>query len=487
MDYPILLRPDDGDAFRGLVRVLVAAGVSPSDVEFVASDAMQPMLLGRPRSVDELIEHFGEPQTVLRIDASFQSALPNVAAHRDSGRWALMYRMVHRMTHGERDLMKIATDDDVHQFYMLEKSVRRDIHKMKAFVRFRKMPIDDATEDHAEEHFVAFHRPDHRIVRLAGPFFARRFSAMRWTILTPDESVTWNGETLDYGPGTLVTGRTIKRGEGVIEVPTGDELEALWRTYYASIFNPARVKIKAMKAEMAVRHWPTLPESSLIDDLIHDSKKRVEDMVAKVEGGRETAAQYLHDSENQTLETLQTIAAACTACPLHADATQVVFGRGPHNASIVLVGEQPGDREDVAGEPFVGPAGQLLDDVLGRVGIDRDDVYITNVVKHFKFVQRGKRRIHQKPNSREIFACRPWLEAELDRVRPERLVCLGATAAQAILGRDFRITQSRGEAFESPWCDHTVATWHPAAVLRNPDDQRRTAMIDEMVADLTFA
>lgn len=187
------------------------------------------------------------------------------------------------------------------------------------------------------------------------------------------------------------------------------------------------------------------------------------------------------------LDSLAEAAQRCTACDLFRAATQTVFGEGPSRAKIIMVGEQPGDREDREGHPFVGPAGGLLDAALQAAGIERDRVYITNIVKHFKFTLSGKRRLHQKPNSREIHACRPWLEAELAVIQPEALVCLGATPAQALLGRAFRITRQRGQVFATAFCRRTLATWHPAAILRAPDAQRRDEMREQLISDLRRA
>ena len=178
----------------------------------------------------------------------------------------------------------------------------------------------------------------------------------------------------------------------------------------------------------------------------------------------ETAAPLVPDKPS--LPKLREAAAGCTACDLYKTGTQTVFGEGARTADVIFVGEQPGDQEDLQGKPFVGPAGKLLDKALEESGIDRSQVYVTNVVKHFKWQARGKRRIHQKPNWQEIAACRPWLEAELDVVRPRVLVCLGATAAQALLGRDFRVSRMRGEPVPSDLAEHVVATVHPSAILR---------------------
>jgi DNA polymerase len=185
-----------------------------------------------------------------------------------------------------------------------------------------------------------------------------------------------------------------------------------------------------------------------------------------------------------TLAAVRDVARGCKACDLYKRGTQTVFGEGPRRASIMMVGEQPGDAEDLAGRPFVGPAGRLLDRALEQAGIDRDAVYVTNVVKHFKWEPRGKRRIHAKPNAAEIAACRPWLETEIALVRPIVLVCLGATAAQALLGRGFRVSQQRGTFVDSTLAPAVTATVHPSSILRAPDEAARRAEMERLVVDL---
>ena len=185
-----------------------------------------------------------------------------------------------------------------------------------------------------------------------------------------------------------------------------------------------------------------------------------------------------------TIAKLRSAASTCTACPLHLTGTQTVFGDGPPKAELMLVGEQPGDKEDVAGEPFVGPAGHLLDGALEDAGIDRRIVYVTNVVKHFKWEARGKRRIHKKPNLSEIRACRPWLDAEIKTVKPRALVCLGATAAQALLGKEFKVTASRGKPVDSDLAAFVMATVHPSSILRARDEDTRATALQALVADL---
>ena len=199
-------------------------------------------------------------------------------------------------------------------------------------------------------------------------------------------------------------------------------------------------------------------------------------------GETESAAAYV--PESPSLPRLREAAAGCRGCHLWENATQTVFGEGARAADVMLVGEQPGDQEDLAGKPFVGPAGRLLDKALEEAGIDRKLAYVTNVVKHFKWQPRGKRRIHQKPNWAEMAACRPWLDAELEVVGPEVVVCLGATAAQALIGRDFRVSRQRGELVESPLARYVLATVHPSSILRQRDDASREAEYAAFVGDL---
>jgi DNA polymerase len=194
------------------------------------------------------------------------------------------------------------------------------------------------------------------------------------------------------------------------------------------------------------------------------------------------AAQFL--PQRLTLASLKSAARDCKGCGLYLVGTQTVFGAGKRDARVVLVGEQPGNEEDLRGAPFVGPAGRILDRALEDAGIDRDEAYVTNVVKHFKWERKGKARIHKKPNAEEIRACRPWLDAELAALRPKVLVCLGATAAQALLGRQFKVTEQHGQVLESDLADHVVATMHPSSILRQQTTQDREVALKELIADL---
>ena len=423
--------------FREIARTLLSANIAPDRVSWD----------GQSNSLFEEVLP-GAATTKILVSKEYVELAELIALHREPIKWTLLYRVLYRIAQGDRHLLKIDIDDDVRQLRLMEKALRRDMHKMTAFVRFRQVEGADP------EHFVAWHRPDHLIVERMAPWFRNRFGNMRWSILTPDQSAHWDLETLSYGPG-------VPRSEA----PDGDVLEDLWKDYYRSIFNPARVKVKAMKAEMPVRHWATLPEAQIIPDLLAQANARVLKMSKEQKG---SASPFLPAAG--TIDALRIAAHECRGCSLYEHATQVVFGEGPRDAKVVIVGEQPGDEEDVKGHPFVGPAGRLLNKAMQEAGLDREKIYVTNAVKHFKFVERGKRRIHAKPTGVEISACRPWLEAELAELKPELVVCLGATAAQSLMGRDFRITTERAKFFPHRWAKELVATIHPSAILRAPPE-----------------
>ena len=410
----------------------------------LASNTPPEAVLWTPGLFAEGTEDESPAYPIASVPKDFLPLAKSVALHRDEIKWPLLYRILYRLTHGERNLLKIDIDDDTRQANLMDKAVHRDMHKMKAFVRFRRVPGSEP------EQFVAWHKPDHLIVRALAPWFADRFGAMLWSIMTPDTSAHWDTHDLQFGPGVARS-----------EAPADDQLEDLWRDYYASIFNPARVKVKAMKAEMPVRHWATLPEAQLIPSLLAKADTRVIHMATSQ---KISAAPFIPLTRN--VVELQSAAPGCKGCDLYQHATQVVFGEGPADAKVVMGGEQPGDEEDVKGHPFIGPAGRLLNKALVESGLDREKVYVTNAVKHFKFIERGKRRIHAKPTGIEISACRPWLEAELAALEPDLIVCLGATAAQSLMGREFRVTTDRGKFFPHRWGKELVATIHPSAILR---------------------
>ncbi len=471
--------------WRQNARELLNQNVPPEQVHWIdlrsPAGQQQGLLFGSRQTADPApISTNRESQQ--RVPREFIELAKWVAAHRSPTRWELLYRMLWRLTHQEPYLLGVATDRDMLAAQEMCKAVRRDAHKMKAFVRFRKRV------DETGDWYVAWHRPLHFVVSLTADFFARRFDVMRWLILTPDESVAWDGRQLAFGPGVSQEDAdklsvSIDRAD---QDQADDPYENLWKTYYAHIFNPARIKLKAMQAEMPKHHWPTLPETALIEEMLRNAPKRVEQMV-KYQEGFEGAAKFIPKpagAQPLGIEELRAAARHCQGCELYRHTSQVVFGVGPVEAKVVLVGEQPGDQEDIQGLPFVGPAGQLLRRVMAEVGLDIDSVYVTNSVKHFKFKDTPSRRLHVKPSSREISACQPWLEAELGILQPKIVVCLGATAATAIFGPAFRITQQRGAVLPSRFCNWTLATYHPSALLRVPDETQRHTMSEQFRHDL---
>lgn len=408
---------------------------------------------------------FDESTPRVNVSRELLELAEHVVYHRDPGRLDALYRVLFRLVNGEPELLELASDPDVTRVRKLAQAVRRDLHKTHAFVRFRRV------ETEAGERFIAWHRPDHPLLELAAPFFRDRFPNMAWSILTPDESSHWHGKQLVFGPGAPRSA-----------APTEDELEALFLTYYRAIFNPARLNLPAMQTEMPAKHWSTLPEARVMGELIHDSPERVREMLEKP-----ASAAQAFLPETESVAELRAAARSCTACPLHGPATQTVFGEGPSDARLMLVGEQPGDEEDLQGRPFVGPAGRVLNEALAAAGIERNGVYLTNAVKHFSFLPRGKRRLHQRPRVGEVIACRAWIDAELRALKPRVIVCLGNTAAQSFVGNRFNLQRYRGRAFRTPWAKVWIATYHPAAILRAPDAQARAARFAELVEDLKAA
>ena len=390
----------------------------------------------------------------------------------DPERFALLYTLIWRAHRGEKHLLDDAADPLVGRVNRLAQAVRRDTHKMRAFVRFREVTAEDTTR------YVAWFEPDHYIVEANAPFFVRRFATMTWSILTPYRSAHWDGETLQLGAGAKPA-----------DVPDDDKLEEYWRAYFSSIFNPARLKVSAMTSEMPKKYWRNLPEAAAIPELIRQSRERTDTMVQTPTVSPERAPRA-RPAAPQTLTggvgALGAEAAGCQLCDLYKHATQTVFGEGPADARLMLVGEQPGDQEDLAGRPFVGPAGQMLDRALAEAGIDRSTVYITNAVKHFKFEPRGKRRIHATPDRGEIEVCRFWLDQERALVKPAVTILLGASAARAVLGRAVTISRERGRPIQMAG-GQAMVTVHPSYLLRLPDQESQAREYAALVGDLRMA
>ena len=463
----------DFDGWRKAARAFRQAGVPPERVAFRIGGNAGGLFDEGPAPPALNAVPFGVPKAFMDLAA-------DVILHRSEDRFDLLYRLLWRLG-SEPDLMEIITDIDVADARERARNVSRASHKMKAFVRFRQV------DDQRVERWVAWFEPAHRVLERTAPFFTRRFTTMNWSILTPDGSASWDGDVLTFGPPAT---RDM--------APAEDEIEEFWKTYYASTFNPARLKTKAMQSEMPRRYWKDLPEAALIPELVAMSSVRTETMVAAPapEPNARLARTLSRINRNRsfdegfvpsTLTELEQAVQGCRRCALWRDATQGVCGEGPRKARLMIVGEQPGDQEDLAGQPFVGPAGRVLDAALDEAGIDRDDVFVTNAVKHFKHEPRGKRRLHKTPSTAEVSACRWWLQAERRLVRPKVIVALGGTAALGVLERKVKVTEERGSPIDLADGAKALITIHPSYLLRIPDAADRTAERDRFVVDLKTA
>lgn len=514
MAVAALAHETDFDGWRAAARAFRLAGLEPAGARFVVADAFETgslfdaLAAAHPReSPDPVLSRGGaagtgsrvspadfsapkglgpgfrgderrEKEREITVPKAFVDVAQEVILHRSADRFDLLYRLLWRLR-DEPHLMKVVSDVDVADAMERARNVSRASHKMKAFVRFRMI------EDEEGEAYVAWFEPAHRVLEKTAGFFVRRFTTMRWSILTPEGSCVWDGTTLGFGPPATAA-----------DAPQDDEIEEFWKTYYASTFNPARLKVKTMQGEMPKRYWKNLPEAALIPGLVAASRDRTETMVAAAHTEPNTRlakiiARHVRDGAYDegfvasTLEELRHGVQACRRCDLWRDTTQGVCGEGPgREAGLMIVGEQPGDQEDLAGRPFVGPAGQVLDAALAEAGIDRADVYVTNAVKHFKHEPRGRRRLHRTPVAGEVGACRWWLDQERRLVRPKVTLALGGTAALAVLGRTVAVKRERGQPVTLGDGSTAVITTHPSYLLRLPDAETRDLERAAFVHDL---
>ena len=465
--------PFDGPVFetwRDTMRALLQAEVTPENLHWSARSQQNLFDQCAMMEVDRLSE--------VHVPSSLVALLEDAALHCESARFSIMYRMLWRVTHGERHLLDDVTDEDVAALSRMQREVRRDAHKMTAFVRFN--PVPDIVA--AAPQWFAWYAPIHHVLRRVAPHFVRRFATMSWAIATPDAIAVWDRERLRYLPPIARPSRT-----------SHDDAETLWLTYYRSIFNPARLNVRAMQKEMPQHYWANLPEARVITELVVTAPKRVARMINGEPESSESPPQHrsiaLRENRPSTnREPSSSTPASCRRCPLWQRATQAVPGKGPEHAAVMLVGEQPGDEEDLRGEPFVGRAGNVLRRALAEIGADIAATFVTNAVKHFSWEPRGKRRIHKTPAQREIDACRSWLDDEIARVQPRVLVALGATAAYSLLHEKVAIATAR-EADNPRHASGTrvYVTYHPAAILRARDSQTQQTLYEAFVADLRRA
>jgi probable DNA metabolism protein len=420
------------DAWRETARVLLACEVAPHAITWAAIECGGELFTGAPRAPSpthnaKLISEHLNP--TLRLPRKLMDMLQSAACCRVPGRWALLYKVLWRWRHGEQAVLS-ATDDDGARLHAMVSAVQREEQDMHAKIRFRERP-----EAAGGPRFVAWFEPAHDVLPQVAQHFVRQMGRVSWMIATPDASVLWDGEIL-HNTGPLMRSAS----------EFDDSGEAPWLLYYRSIVNPA--------VEAAGRR----PASTIPS------------------GEHEPPAGETPSSLDQ-----------CRRCDLWKNATQAVGGAGPKRARIMLVGEQPGDQEDLAGLPFVGPAGVLLDRALAAAGLDRGKVYVTNAVKHFKWEPRGKRRMHKTPSQREVEACSYWLDKELAQVRPTVVVALGSTALKAVLGNPHAtLKDTLGHPIEHR--GHWVVTvYHPSYALRVPDPVARAQAFEAIVDGLKLA
>lgn len=466
----------DFDGWRTAARSLLAQGIAPEAVDWRVSDT-SPGLFDTPEFVSLHI-----PGRAFSVSRDFIQLCKTAILYRDPMRFGLLYRLLWRLQEVP-ELLQMSFDPDVIKARQMAQAVRRDLHKMKAFVRFREIKMQDQ-----EPHFVAWFEPNHHIVKASAAFFSGRFTNMRWSILTPEICMHWDSHQLHYS-----------QGASKADAPAEDADEVLWQSYYRSIFNPARLKVSAMLSEMPKKYWRNLPEAALIADLIANADQRKHTMIAAAatEPTRKIV-KYLPDKEEDrrraeavgaqaALYRLNEQMLAHGAFELAAYATQAVMGSGAVPSSILLLGEQPGEHDDLAGQPLTGPAGTLLDKALNAAGVGRSNVYVTNVLKYYAFRLQGTRRVARAPEEREIQAYLPWLRAEIAIVEPTVIIALGPVAARALTGRAMDMEAHRGKRLSLTDGRQVVVTYDPAMILRIADQTTKQLRYAQLVNDLALA
>ncbi|MGF6181594.1 putative DNA metabolism protein [Massilia sp. UYP32] len=481
---PLLV--DGFTAWRAVARELLRAGVPPEAVTWGAPGA--DLFSGAPASQaaahneGDLLSSPAKPQAAEQepsnataprphVPRSLMEMLQTAACYRDHDRWAFLYRVIWRWQQGEHDVQSPA-DPDGQRLHVMVKAVRREVHDMHAYIRFRERPIEAGAP-----HFVAWFEPSHDVLPQVAEHFVARMGKVSWMIATPDASVLWDGATLHH-TGPLMSSAA----------DLDDAGEALWLTYYRSIFNPARLNTQVMNSHIPSRFWKNLPEGALVPSLVSQAGLGAR-RIGQVEAvGRRSGRTIPIEAEQAQPERQQPSKLdECRRCDLWEHATQAVGGEGPKHAQIMLVGEQPGDQEDLAGQPFVGPAGKLLDRVFEQAGVERKGVYITNAVKHFKWEPRGKRRLHKTPAQKEIEACHYWLEKEIATRKPKVIVAMGATALKSVLqagSATLKDKLGRPIRHGDSW---VVTIYHPSYVLRVPDEASKHEAFSVMVKGLKLA
>ncbi|NNG25124.1 UdgX family uracil-DNA binding protein [Telluria aromaticivorans] len=479
-----LLQVNSFGEWRTAARELLRAGVPPEAVTWGTLDSNgsgdlfsgAPAPGGQTHSQAIPTQQAQPPkQAATVVPRSLLDMLQKAAGFRAPDRWAFLYRVLWRWQQGEHDVQSPA-DPDGSRLHGMAKAVRREEHDMHAYIRFRERPIEAGAP-----RFVAWFEPAHDVLPQVAEHFVARMGKTSWMIATPEASVLWDGATL-HNTGPLMSSAA----------DLDDAGEALWLTYYRSIFNPARVNAQLMQSHIPSRFWKNLPEGAIVPSMVSQAELGARKIGQVDTVGRKSGATIPITAEKAQPDREQPSKLdECRRCELWQYATQAVPGEGPRGskggAPIMVVGEQPGDQEDLAGKPFVGPAGKLLDRVFAQAEVDRKSIYLTNAVKHFKWEPKGKRRIHKTPAQREVEACHYWLEKELDAVRPKVIVAMGSTALKSVLGRStvtLKDTLGKSVRHEGRW---VVTIYHPSYVLRVPDEAARQEAFSIMVKGLKLA
>jgi uracil-DNA glycosylase len=417
-----LTNETDWEGWRQAARALVLAGVEPSDVSWSVG--------GEASALPAASGTFHVPRTLVSLCSVAIQA-------REKERFGLMYSLVWRANAGEK-LLEDADDPDLALVRRMALTVRADAHRMRTLMRF--LPVEDGRR------FLGWFEPAHFVLPANALLMARRFPELVWSVVTPDGAAHWDGSTLLFG-------------SGLRHAADDEALQAWWERHRERLLEAATGDVSVPEAE-ALNEAPRPPDRPALGPVVFPMGPDA----GLVRAGRESQG--------------------CRRCPLYEPATQTVFGEGPTGATVMFLGEQPGDQEDTIGRPFVGPAGQMMDRAMEEAGIDRRAVYVTNAVKHFKFTPRGRRRIHQTPEVPEIQACGFWLDVERGHVKPSLLVLMGGSAARAVLGRAVTISRERGRAFAMADGQTVFVTVHPSFLLRIPDAAAKAREYEAFVRDL---
>jgi probable DNA metabolism protein len=426
MRQVVLENETDWDSWRRATRALVLSGAEPETLQWrVGGDAV---------ALPDTSATFNVPRRLISLAGlAIQARAPD--------RFALLYQLVWRANTGDLPADADArTDPDLRRAQSLALAVRAEAHRMRTHLRF--MPVEDGDG----ERFLGWYEPAHFVLESNAQLIARHFPDQRFSIVTPDGSAHWDGRTLCFGAG-------LKQAED------DATLSAWWDAHHVALLADTRA-------------GTSVPEAEPLDEAPRPPNRPPLGPVVLPLAADRAVLDASQEAEH------------CRRCDLHEAATQTVFGEGPADASVMFIGEQPGDQEDVIGRPFVGPAGQMLDRAMEEAGIDRRTIYITNAVKHFKFTPRGKRRIHQSPDAEEIKVCRFWLDVERVQLAPKLLVLMGGSGARAVLSRPVAVTRERGRPFKLEDGQTAFITVHPSYLLRIPDEAGKAREYRAFVNDL---